>query len=113
MRLCSIVLILAVCGQPAWAEECLPTTESAKLISAARTRNAVVLEGPKALAFAEEARSQGIPMPEPDFVFLDLAADQNEAEWLEGAAARVSVTCSWAAKPGSKFGKLIARWAVP
>ena len=112
MRRISLAAALALLAHAASAEECLPTTNAAKIIAAAQARSAVALKDADALTFAMEARAQGIPMPDPDMVFLDIAAEKNEVEWLEGASARVSLTCSWAAKPASKFGQLIARWAT-
>lgn len=105
------VLVLLLLALPALADECQPAS-AANAMSQARARKDFVLEGPQALAFAAEARSAGVPMPEsPDYVFLNLSAPQYEAEWLEGARERVVMVCSWQAKPASKFGQLIARWA--
>ena len=105
------VLVLLLLSFPAFADECQPAS-AASALAEARARKDIVLEGPKALAFAAEARSAGVPMPDsPDYVFLNLSAPQYEAEWLEGARERVAMVCSWQAKPASKFGQLIARWA--
>ena len=105
-----LVLSLLLLPLAAHADECQPAN-GATALAAARARNVLVLEGPRALAFATEARAAGVPMPAPDYVFLDLSAPQYEAEWVEGAKERVAMVCSWQAKPASKFGQIIARWA--
>ena len=111
-RIFCLALLLAA-ATIAHAAECEPTREAARLVNAARERQTIVLEGAQAVAFAVDARALGVPMPDADYVFLDVSGPQYEAEWIENANDRVALACSWQAKPASKFGQLIARWAKP
>ena len=111
-RLYVLTLFLAIC-EGVCAAECVPTMQAAQLVTAARNRQQIVLEGAQAVSFSVEARAQGVPMPDADYVFLRLNDLVYEAEWLENARDRVSMACSWQATPASRFGQLIARWAKP
>lgn len=113
MRKLFLLALLACAAAPALAAECEPTREVSHHVAAARERQSIILEGPQAIEFATQARGQGVPMPDADYVFLDLSGLKYEAEWIENAKDRVALLCSWQAKPASKFGELIARWAKP
>ena len=102
---------LAFAASPALAADECESANAAVVLAAAQSANRVILKGADAMAFAQEARDAGVPMPDPDYVFLDASGPLLAAEWLEGAGENFSLSCGWRAKAGSRFGKVIAQWA--
>ena len=91
------------------ADEC-ESANAANVLAAAQSAKRVILKGAEAIAFAQQARDAGVPMPDPDYVFLDATGPLLAAEWLESAGENFSLSCGWRAKAGSAFGKVIAQW---
>ena len=92
------------------ADECQPANAAATL-AAAQADKRIILKGAEALAFAQQARDAGVPMPDADYVFLDASGPPLQADWMESSGEAISLSCGWQAKAGSAFAKVIAQWA--